>query len=1028
MSRFLSLKKQKAVEKHELNKADDNIKDKDYGSITSLINNEWEVKYTVKQVFGQTSEEQVPLQICRGKEDPTTFFNDQKRKIDFVLVYEEDKKDVHVELPQELEGTDIGIAAAAQAFKKLGKKKQRFKLWRQKFLSGLKSVGLDIEDDVMEECKNNIHFIKLHAPWPLLCKYAEELNLRAPLQAHPNPSGNWTEWLLSKLYIPNAMSEEVPNKPLDYYTCPFKMSKLDRFLGSEDKENFFSRAQRSRMVYEILCTTPFGREKKGEVGVGRLLEEGAFHASFPVHDGTHVYPKEPKAHSELNARQILYEFWARWGKWYKYQPLDHIRDYFGEQIAIYFAWLGFYTGWLLPAAIVGLGVFLYGLFTLDQNVSAQEVCSDQAKNVTMCPLCANCSTWPLHQICDYTRIAYLFDHPGTIFYAVFMSFWAVTFLEYWKRKSASLAHHWDCMGFQDEEERPRPEFAANAPYLEKNPITGIKEPSFPKAVRMRRIAAGSGIIVLMIVLVLIFILAVIIYRTLASIYLFSNSTTRPIAQILASTSGALINLMAIMAMGRIYENLALKLTTWEMHRTQSDFDDNLTFKVFIFQFINFYSSILYIAFFKGKFVGYPGAYKNIVGNLRNEDCGNGGCLIELAQQLAVIMIGKQVINNAQEILIPKFKAWWQNHSSHLSGIGGSQIQQDYKLVENEGLFQEYLEMVLQFGFITIFVAAFPLAPLFALLNNWVEIRLDAQKFVCETRRAVAERAENIGIWFKILEMLAQLAVISNAFLIAFTSDFIQKLVYKYEYGERGTMDNYVMFTLSKSPVKNWIEKGHPECFYRGFRDDKGTFTPVHWKILALKFAFVIVFEHLVFGVCKLIDILVPDIPESLDIKVKRERYLAKEALQDAEHVLQKVLKDADSDCIDSDTEINMSPVLRKRPSQDNPHYTPCSTQSQNGLKPRNSLPANTDRNCETNFSTNHQTSEGSPPALRKIVSQVTTAAAANKPSYISIPANNGCKLLKQNSIPNTTSPPDPNNPKTNQNKIPPPIPARRKLS
>ena len=57
----------------------------------------------------------------------------------------------------------------------------------------------------------------------------------------------------------------------------------------------------------------------------------------------------------------------------------------------------------------------------------------------------------------------------------------------------------------------------------------------------------------------------------------------------------------------------------EMHRTQSDFDDNLTFKVFIFQFINFYSSIIYIAFFKGKFVGYPGAYINIVGNLRNED-------------------------------------------------------------------------------------------------------------------------------------------------------------------------------------------------------------------------------------------------------------------------------------------------------------------------------------------------------------------------------------------------------------------------
>jgi hypothetical protein len=25
-------------------------------------------------------------------------------------------------------------------------------------------------------------FIKLHAPWPVLCHYAEELNMRAPLQ------------------------------------------------------------------------------------------------------------------------------------------------------------------------------------------------------------------------------------------------------------------------------------------------------------------------------------------------------------------------------------------------------------------------------------------------------------------------------------------------------------------------------------------------------------------------------------------------------------------------------------------------------------------------------------------------------------------------------------------------------------------------------------------------------------------------------------------------------------------------------
>lgn len=33
-------------------------------------------------------------------------------------------------------------------------------------------------------------------------------------------------------------------------------------------------------------------------------------------------------------------------------------------------------------------------------------------------------------------------------------------------------------------------------------------------------------------------------------------------------------------------------------------------------------------------------------------CAAGGCLIELAQELLIIMVGKQVINNVQEVLVP----------------------------------------------------------------------------------------------------------------------------------------------------------------------------------------------------------------------------------------------------------------------------------------------------------------------------------------------------------------------------------------
>lgn len=105
----------------------------------------------------------------------------------------------------------------------------------------------------------------------------------------------------------------------------------------------------------------------------------------------------------------------------------------------------------------------------------------------MCPLCNTCKAWNMSEICTMAKVnppsaaaapatsvlraqlatqkeqkaftsppprgqmGYLFDHPGTVFFSVFMSFWAVTFLEYWKRKMATLAHHWDCMDFHEEE-------------------------------------------------------------------------------------------------------------------------------------------------------------------------------------------------------------------------------------------------------------------------------------------------------------------------------------------------------------------------------------------------------------------------------------------------------------------------------------------------------------------------------------------------------------------------------------------------
>lgn len=69
---------------------------------------------------------------------------------------------------------------------------------------------------------------------------------------------------------------------------------------------------------------------------------------------------------------------------------------------------------------------------------------------------------------------------------------------------------------------------------------------------------------------------------------------------------------------KVYDKVAIYLTEMELLRTQTEFDESLTIKIYLFQFVNYYTSIIYIAFLKGKNVGYPAKYFRIF-NLRQEE-------------------------------------------------------------------------------------------------------------------------------------------------------------------------------------------------------------------------------------------------------------------------------------------------------------------------------------------------------------------------------------------------------------------------
>lgn len=213
---------------------------------------------------------------------------------------------------------------------------------------------------------------------------------------------------------------------------------------------------------------------------------------------------------------------------------------------------------------------------------------------------------------------------------------AVLFLEFWKRTEKQLQYDWDTLGFEEAEQRERPEFVQaiknkikdypeekKKQYKVHNPVLERDEYIQPKHHYIPKILLGTSVLLSMVAAVLGVVLGVLVYRLAVStaIYrLIQNFPGGPsVADLTVSISGSLIQLVFIVIMNQVYEKLATLLTSWgeililliimiinflvlflELHRTTTEYEDSFTFKMYLFQFINFYSSIFYIAFIKGK--------------------------------------------------------------------------------------------------------------------------------------------------------------------------------------------------------------------------------------------------------------------------------------------------------------------------------------------------------------------------------------------------------------------------------------------
>ncbi|KND04461.1 uncharacterized protein SPPG_08821 [Spizellomyces punctatus DAOM BR117] len=232
----------------------------------------------------------------------------------------------------------------------------------------LDGLILEREEDAHEPSRA---YLKVMVPFERLCCEAERMKLKTPIQSSQTSAkfairqGSIRSNKLNADEVWSGMINFMRTASTKRQSITFKKTKLAAFMGGnadvfapqDIQLGFFSNAQRNLLAYNIIVRArlkSLGKQYSRK-DFHKLLNDGVFTDIFPLHDGPArmVHPT-----AKPNRRSEMFKLWKI--SVYKI-PLDDFRDYFGERIAFYFAFLGHFGRWLSIAAIVGLVTFLYGL-------------------------------------------------------------------------------------------------------------------------------------------------------------------------------------------------------------------------------------------------------------------------------------------------------------------------------------------------------------------------------------------------------------------------------------------------------------------------------------------------------------------------------------------------------------------------------------------------------------------------------------------------------------------------------------------
>lgn len=199
----------------------------------------------------------------------------------------------------------------------------------------------------------------------------------------------------------------------------------------------------------------------------------------------------------------------------------------------------------------------------------------------------------------------------------------------------------------------------------------------------------------------------------------------------------------------------------------------------MFQFVNSFLALFYTAFYlqdMDKLKELLAALlitRQVVGNLKESLLPYATKHLKMAKMSFDLFGALSPTDGESKVIGEDQKKKTDGDNEEVSGVPEqgsgkrtiSQIEMEGSTPQYEGTFDDYLEMFIQFGYVTLFSSAYPLAGLCALLNNLIEIRSDAFKLCYIHQRPFPQRVDSIGSWQNAMEVMGFIAVMVNCGLI-----------------------------------------------------------------------------------------------------------------------------------------------------------------------------------------------------------------------------------------------------------------------